>query len=61
MGAGAYSEQELVEGAVEEILAALGWSTQSAAGETFGAKGTFGRASAREVVLGGACGRPWRG
>ncbi len=47
----AYSEKALVEESAEEILRALGWTTGTAAEETFGSMGTLGRASAREVVL----------
>lgn len=51
MTAHAYTENALVEGATMEVLASLGWTTVSADGETFGAQGSLGRESAREVVL----------
>jgi type I restriction enzyme, R subunit len=47
----AYTEKALVEEATMQILAALGWAAVSAAEETFGADGTLGRESTREVVL----------
>jgi type I restriction enzyme, R subunit len=46
-----YSEKALVEQSAEEILRALGWTTGTAAEETFGLLGTLGRGSPREVVL----------
>jgi len=49
--ANAYSEEALVEQATVEILGSLKWASLSASKETFGAGGTFGRQSAREVAL----------
>jgi type I restriction enzyme, R subunit len=46
-----YSEQALVEDAAIQLLTSLGWTIRSASDETFGAVGTLGRESAREVVL----------
>ncbi|HEX5747235.1 MAG TPA: type I restriction endonuclease subunit R [Archangium sp.] len=46
-----YSEKALVESATLEVLASLGWTTVSAAEETFGSNGTFGRESPREMAL----------
>lgn len=51
MTTNAYSEESLVEQASIEILASLGWASRSAAKETFGPNGTFGRESPREVAL----------
>jgi type I restriction enzyme R subunit len=51
MTAHTYTENALVEGATMEVLASLGWTTVSADGETFGARGSLGRESPREVVL----------
>lgn len=47
----AYTEKRLVERATFEVLASLGWSTVSAAEETFGPRGTLRRESPREVAL----------
>lgn len=47
----AYSETALVEQATMEVLASLGHATASASDEVFGAGGTLGRESPREVVL----------
>jgi type I restriction enzyme, R subunit len=46
-----YSEEALVERAAVEILDSLAWASLSATREVFGAGGTLGRRSAREVVL----------
>ena len=51
MSPGGYSEDALVERPALELLAELGWSVVSAWSETFGAAGTLGRDSMREVVL----------
>ena len=47
----AYTEKALVERATMEVLASLGWATESAAEETFGEGGTLGRESTREVAI----------
>ena len=47
----AYSEDALVERPALDLLAELGWSVVDAWAETFGAGGTLGRDSVREVVL----------
>ncbi len=46
-----YTEKALVEQSAEEILSALGWTTVSAGEESFGAAGTLGRETTRDVVL----------
>ena len=51
MSTHAYGEKALVEEAAAEILRSLGWTTATAAEESFGPLGTLGRRSAREVVL----------
>jgi type I restriction enzyme R subunit len=51
VSAHAYSEKALVEQSAEEILRTLGWTTGTAAEETFGPLGTLGRGSSREMVL----------
>jgi type I restriction enzyme R subunit len=51
MTANAYSEKELVEQSAMEILGALDWAAATAKEEIFGASGTFGRESPREVTL----------
>lgn len=51
MTAKLYSEEALVEQAAVEILGSLAWTLLSATKEAFGADGTLGRHSAREVVL----------
>ncbi len=51
MSSHAYTEKALVEESAEEILAALDWTPVSAAEETFGANGTLGRASTRDIAL----------
>src|SRR5882672_11806711 len=51
MTANAYSEKALVEQSAMELLDALDWVTASARDEVFGASGTFGRETAREVTL----------
>jgi type I restriction enzyme R subunit len=48
---GRYSEDALVERPALDLLAVLGWETVSAFEESFGAGGTLGRGSQREVVL----------
>jgi len=47
----AYTEQALVEQSAEDILADLGWTLVSMAGEIFGPAGTLGRDAPRDVVL----------
>jgi type I restriction enzyme R subunit len=47
-----FSEDELVERPTVELLAELGWQTVNAYEERFGDKGTLGRDSRRDVVLG---------
>jgi type I restriction enzyme R subunit len=47
----AYSESALVERATMDVCQSLGWTTVSAARETFGAQGTLGRESQHEVAL----------
>lgn len=51
MTATPYSEKALVEQSAMELLDALDWATASATDEVFGASGTFGRETAREVTL----------
>jgi type I restriction enzyme, R subunit len=46
-----YSEEALVEQATVEILSSLQWASLSASKETFGAAGTLGRQSARDIAL----------
>ena len=46
-----YGEDTLVEQPAIALFAALGWETANCYGETFGARGTLGRATAAEVVL----------
>ena len=53
MTAHAYTEAELVEQSAVEILDAVGWTTVFAKDEHFGASGTLGRESVRDVVLAG--------
>lgn len=47
----AYSEDQLVEQPAMQLLATLGWQVLSAAEETFGLGGTFGRETKSETVL----------
>jgi type I restriction enzyme R subunit len=47
----AYSEDQLVEQPAMQLLATLGWQVLSAAEETFGLGGTFGRETKGETVL----------
>lgn len=49
----AYTEKELVEEATMQVLGSLGWTTISAARETFGESGTLRRGSNRDIVLTG--------
>jgi type I restriction enzyme, R subunit len=48
---GPYTEGGLVEKPALELLAQLGWTVVNAFGETFGAAGTLGRESIRDVIL----------
>jgi hypothetical protein len=47
----AYTEDQLVEHPAMGLFATLGWQTESALEETFGAGGTLGRETKGEVVL----------
>lgn len=47
----AYTEKALVEEAALQLLASLRWTPVSATNETFGASGTLGRESPRDVAL----------
>ena len=47
----AYSEDQLVEQPAIGLFAYLGWTTESAVEETFGASGTLLRETKGEVVL----------
>lgn len=51
MRANDYSEDALIEQPSVELLASLGWQTANLFGETFGANGTEGRTSEREIIL----------
>ncbi len=51
MTAHAYTEDRLVERPAIGLFAALGWATESALEESFGAGGTLGREAKGEVVL----------
>lgn len=51
------SEAELVENPAAELFAELGWDTANLFHETFGAHGTEGRGSRREVFCLGGSGR----